>query len=221
MNLSREKLAKMIDHTQIRPNAERKQIIKLCDEAKKYGFCSVAIPPMYVPLAVECLNDSSVKVGSITGFPFGYNRTEVKIVETALAVSEGAEEIDMVMNVSAMKSKDYPLVRRDIEGVVRAARGAVVKVIIEACFLTDEEKIEACKIIADAGANFVKTSTGFAEGGARVEDVRLLRQHTPKTMGVKASGGIRDFKTTLAMIEAGATRIGTSTGPSIIEGCTT
>lgn len=219
MNLSREKLAKMIDHTQIRPNAERKQIIKLCGEAKEYGFCSVAIPPMYVPLAVECLKGSSVKVGSITGFTFGYNRTEVKIVETALAVSEGAEEIDMVMNVSAMKSRDYALVRRDIEGVVRAARGAIVKVIIEACFLTDEEKIEACKIIADAGANFVKTSTGFAESGARVEDVRLLRQHTPKAMGVKASGGIRDFKTALAMIEAGATRIGTSTGPSIVEGC--
>lgn len=221
MNLSREKLAKMIDHTQIKPNAERNQIIKLCGEAKEYGFCSVAIPPMYVPLAVECLKDSPVKVGSITGFTFGYSHPEVKIVETALAVSEGAEEIDMVMNVSAMKSKDHSLVRRDIEGVVLAARGAIVKVIIETCFLTQEEKIEACKIIADAGANFVKTSTGFADSGATVEDVRLLRQHTPNTMGVKASGGIRDCKTALAMIEAGASRIGTSTGPDIIKGCET
>ncbi len=219
MELSREKLAKMIDHTQIRPTAESGQIMKLCDEAKEYGFCSVAIPPIYVPLAVECLKGSSVKVGTVAGFPLGYNHPEVKIMETALAVSEGAQEIDMVMNIAAMKSKDYSLVRRDIEGVVRAARGEIVKVIIETCFLTDEEKIKACKIIADAGANFVKTSTGLADGGATVEDVRLLRRHVPEARGVKAAGGIRDCKTALAMIEAGATRIGTSTGPEIIDTC--
>ncbi|MFQ5862875.1 MAG: deoxyribose-phosphate aldolase [Candidatus Brocadiales bacterium] len=219
MNLSRGKLAKMIDHTLISPTAEKDQIIKLCDEAKEYGFCSVAIPPIYVPLAVECLKNSSVRVCTITGFPLGYNHPEVKIMETVLAVSEGAQEIDMVMNIAAMKSKDYSLVQRDIEGVVRAAGGRIVKVIIETCFLTDEEKIKACKIIADAGANFVKTSTGLAEGGATVEDVRLLRQHVPEAVEVKAAGGIRDCKTALAMIEAGATRIGTSTGPSIINTC--
>ncbi len=217
MKLSREKLVKMIDHTQIRPTADRSQITKLCEEAKKYGVCTVAIPPIYVPLAVECLRDSSVKVGSVAGFPFGYSQPEAKVVEVALAVSEGAEEIDMVMNIAAFKSKDYSMVRRDIEGVVRAARGGVVKVIIEACFLTEEEKIEACKIVADAGANFVKTTTGFGPGGATVEDVRLLRQHSPEHVQVKASGGIRDAKTALAMIEAGAARIGTSTGPEIVE----
>ncbi|MFQ5956578.1 MAG: deoxyribose-phosphate aldolase [Candidatus Brocadiales bacterium] len=221
MNLSRGTLAKMIDHTEIRATAERSQIIKLCDEAKEYGFCSVAIPPIYVPLAVERLKDSSVNVCTIAGFPLGYNHPEVKIMETALAVSEGAQEIDMVMNVAAMKSGDYSLVKRDIEGVVRAARGNVVKVIIEACFLTDEEKIKACEIIVDAGANFVKTSTGLADGGATVEDVRLIRQHVPEAMGVKASGGIRDCKKALAMIEAGATRIGTSTGPDIVNTCET
>ncbi len=221
MNLSREKLAKMIDHTIIKPTAERNQIIKLCREAEEYGFCSVAIPPIYVPVAVECLRNSSVRVGTIAGFPLGYSHPEVKIMETALAVSEGAQEIDMVMNIAAMKSKDYSLVRRDIEGVVMAARGNTVKVIIETCFLTNEEKITACKIIADAGADFVKTSTGLAEGGATVEDVRLLRQHVPEAIGVKASGGIRDCKTALAMIEAGATRIGTSTGPEIINTCET
>ncbi|MCP4365354.1 MAG: deoxyribose-phosphate aldolase [Planctomycetes bacterium] len=217
MKPSREELIKMIDHTQIKPDVGRDQIIKLCNEAKQYGFCTAVIPPMYVSLCVENLKDSPVRVGSIAGFPLGYNRTEVKIVETALAFSEGAEEIDMVMNVSALKSGDYSLVRRDIEGVVLAAHGGVVKVIIEACFLTDEEKIEACKIIADAGADFVKTTTGFAHGGATVEDVRLLRKHSPKNVQVKASAGIRDAKTALAMIEAGATRIGTSTGPAIVD----
>ncbi len=217
MKPSREELIKMIDHTQIKPDAGRDQIIKLCNEAKQYGFCTVAIPPMYVSLCVENLKDSPVRVGSIAGFPLGYNRTEVKIVETALAFGEGAEEIDMVMNVSALKSGDYSLVRRDIEGVVLAARGGVVKVIIEACLLTDEEKIEACKIIADAGADFVKTATGFAHGGATVEDVRLLRKYSPKNVQVKASAGIRDAKTALAMIEAGATRIGTSAGPAIVD----
>ncbi|MEE9200084.1 MAG: deoxyribose-phosphate aldolase [Candidatus Brocadiales bacterium] len=217
MELSREKLAKMIDHTQIRPNVERQQIINLCNEAEKYGFYAVSIPPIYVPLAVECLKGSTVKVGAVVGFPSGYSYPEAKIVETALAVGQGAAEIDMVMNVAALKSKDHALVRRDIEGVVMAARGAAVKVIIETCLLTYEEKIGVCKIIADAGANFVKTSTGLAGGGATVEDVRLLRQHSPRGVQVKAAGGIRDAKTAFAMIKAGATRIGTSTGPEIME----
>ena len=219
MELSREKLAKMIDHTQIRPDAGRDQIINLCSEAGEYGFCAVSIPPVYVSLAVECLKGSSVKVGAVAGFPFGYGYTEAKIVETALAVGQGAAEIDMVMNVAALKSKDYSLVRRDIEGVVMAARGGTVKVIIETCLLTNKEKIEACKIIGDAGANFVKTSTGLVGGGATVEDVRLLRRHAPEGVQVKAAGGIRDVETALAMIEAGAARIGTSTGPEIIKGC--
>lgn len=219
MKLSGEKLARMIDHTLIRPTANHSDVVTLCEEARRYKFCSACVPPIYVPLAAGYLKDSGVKVTTVVGFPLGYQLPEVKIMETLLALRDGALEIDMVMNISAMKSKDYPLVQRDIDGVVRAAGGATVKVIIETFYLTEEEKIMACKIVADAGAHFVKTSTGLAEGGATVQDVKLLRRNLPEKVEVKAAGGIRDCKTTLAMIRAGATRIGTSTGPKIIESC--
>lgn len=217
--LTRVELAKMIDHTLIRPTVTRAEIIGLCEEGKRYGFCSVVVPPIYVPLAAEHMKGSKVELGAVVGFPLGYYLPEVKIMETVLALRDGATEIDMVMNISAMKTKDYSLLQKDIEGVVCAARGALVKVIIETCYLTEEEKIKACQIVADSGAHFVKTSTGLAEGGATLEDVRLLRRHLPMALGVKAAGGIRDCKTALAMIEAGASRIGTSAGPTIIESC--
>ena len=214
-----QELAGMIDHTMIRPTATEGDIIKLCQEARAYRFCIACVPPIYVPLAVRQLNDTEVRVGTVVGFPLGYQNPEVKMVETALAIREGARDIDMVINIAAMKSGYFALVKRDIEGVVRVANGATVKVLIETCYLTENEKIKACEILTEAGAHFIKTSTGLAEGGATVEDVRLLRQHLPHWIGVKAAGGIRDCHTALAMIEAGANRIGTSTGPAIIDSC--
>ncbi len=219
MKISPQELAGMIDHTLIRPTATEQDIITLCEEARTYSFCSACVPPIYVPLAVRCLKDTGVKVGTVVGFPLGYQEPEVKVVEAALAIREGAKDIDMVMNIAAMKSGDYSLVKKDIEGVVRAANGATVKVIIEACYLTEAEKLRACEILAEAGAHFAKTSTGLAEGGATVEDVRLLRRHLPSLIGVKAAGGIRDCQTAISMAEAGANRIGTSTGPEIIASC--
>jgi deoxyribose-phosphate aldolase len=214
-----QELAGMIDHTLIRPTATQTDIIKLCQEARDYRFCAACVPPIYVPLAVQQLKDTGVKVGTVVGFPLGYQNPEVKLIETALALREGARDIDMVMNIAAMKSGDFSLVKKDIEGVVRAAAGATVKVILETCYLTEAEKLKACEILVEAGARFAKTSTGLAEGGATVEDVRLLRNHLPHRIGVKAAGGIRDCQTALAMIEAGANRIGTSTGPAIIDSC--
>jgi deoxyribose-phosphate aldolase len=209
----------MIDHTAIRPTTTEADIVRLCREARDYRFCVVSIPPIYVPLAVQHLKDTEIKVGTVVGFPSGYQHPEVKLMETALAIREGAREIDMVINIAAMKSGDFSLVKRDIEGVVRTARGATVKVILETCYLTEAEKLKACEILSEAGAHFAKTSTGLAGGGATVEDVRLLRRHLPHRVGVKAAGGIRDCQTALMMIEAGANRIGTSTGPSIIDSC--
>ncbi len=211
-------IAKLIDHTLLKPDATRDQIIKLCEEAKRYGFASCCVNPTWVSTVAECLKGSPVKTCVVIGFPLGANSTVIKAMETRDAIASGADEVDMVINVGALKAGDYDLVRRDIEAVVEAAQGRIVKVIIETALLTDEEKVKACQIAKQAGADYVKTSTGFGPGGATVEDVALMRRTVGKYMGVKASGGIRDFKKATEMIKAGATRIGASASVSIIKG---
>ena len=221
MRALKKDLAKMIDHTLVTPTATEDDVAKLCKEAEKYRFGSVCVNPMYVSLATQLLKETDVKVCSSVGFPFGVTLPEMKAFEAMRALENGACEIDMVINIGALKSKDYEVVKRDIEAVVDVKRyqnDVVVKVIIETGCLIDEEKVMACKLAKEAGADFVKTSTGFIKGGATVEDVRLMRETVGEDMGVKAAGGIRTFKQALAMIEAGANRIGTSTGVAIIEG---
>jgi len=221
MKISEEQLARMIDHTLVKPNATRDDILKLCEEAKRYGFGCVCVNSFNVPLAVKLLEKTDVKVCSTVGFPFGAVLPEVKALEARGAVEMGAQELDMVINLGALKSGDYETVKQDIKTVVEAANsnrsGVTVKVIIETEYLTDEEKVVACKIAKEAGADFVKTSTGFA-GGATVEDVKLMRKTVGREMGVKAAGGIRTLEDALAMVGAGANRIGTSSGVAIIEG---
>jgi deoxyribose-phosphate aldolase len=210
----------MIDHTLVKPTVTKDDVIKLCWEAEKYGFCCAVVNPTFVSLARHMLEATDVKVCSTVGFPFGVTLLEVKALEARKVVELGAEEVDMVMNVSALKSKDYDTVRRDIEAVVNVKqvdKEVLVKVIIETGWLTDEEKMLACRLAKEAGADFVKTSTGLFGGKATVEDVRLMRQTVGKDMGVKAAAGIRTLKDALAMIEAGANRIGTSTAVAIIE----
>lgn len=219
MKISRSQLAKMIDHTLIKPTATRDNVIELCEEAKKYNFGCVCVNLVRVSLAVQLLRGTDVKVSSTVGFPYGSTLPEVKAFEAKISLENGAQEIDMVMNIGALKSKEYEIVKRDIEAVVSLKRSfsdVVVKVIIETGYLTDEEKVMACKLAKESGADFVKTSTGIV-GGATVEDVRLMRKTVGKHMGVKAAGGIRTLKQVLAMIEAGANRIGTSTAVAIIE----
>jgi len=211
-------LAQMIDHTILKPDASRGQIEKLCQEAKEYQFCSVCVNPAYVKLAADLLAGSGVKVCTVIGFPLGAATPMVKALETRDAVANGAEEVDMVINIGALKSGDLPLVARDIAAVVEAAgERALTKVIIETCLLTDEEKITACLLAKYAGADFVKTSTGFSTGGATVEDIALMRRVVGPDMGVKASGGVRDRQAAMAMIQAGANRIGTSSGVKIVQ----
>jgi len=220
MRFSRRQLAKMIDHTLVKPAVTKDDVIKLCWEAEKYGFCCAVVNPTFVSLARHMLEATEVKVCSTVGFPFGVTLTEIKAMEARKVVELGAEEIDMVMNVSALKSKNYDTVKRDIKAVVNVKRlhkDVIVKVIIETGWLTNEEKVITCKLAKEAGADFVKTSTGFFGGKATVEDVRLMRQTVGKDMGVKAAAGIRTLKDALAMIEAGATRIGTSTAVAILE----
>jgi len=220
VEISKWQLAKMIDHTQIKPTATKDDIVNLCKEAEKHGFWCVCVNSAYVPLAKQLLKGTDVKVASTAGFPFGSSLPEVKAFEAKKAVEKGASEIDMVLNIGALKSGDYETVKRDIETVVDIKRShgkdLVIKVIIETGYLTKEEKVMACKLVEEAGADFVKTSTGFV-GGATVEDIRLMRETVGQDMGVKAAGGIRTLKETLAVIEAGANRIGTSTGVAIIE----
>lgn len=208
----------MIDHTVLKPDATKEEISLLCEEAKKYEFVAVCVNPYYVPLCKELLSDSDVKIATVVGFPLGANTREVKAFETIDAIKNGAQEIDMVINIGALKNKDYDVVMDDIKAVVDAAKGeAIVKVIIETCLLTDDEKKKACEISLEAGADFVKTSTGFSTGGAIVEDVKLMKSIVGDRMEVKASGGIRDLETANKMIEAGATRLGTSSGIKIVE----
>jgi deoxyribose-phosphate aldolase len=213
-----QRLAGMIDHTLLKPDATRDQIKKLCYEAKKYGFASVCVNPSYVSLASELLKGTPVKVCTVIGFPLGATTPTTKAMETRDAIANGASEIDMVINVGALKSGDYDLVKKDIEAVVEAARGkALVKVILETALLTDEEKVKGCLLAKLAGADFVKTSTGFRPGGATVQDIMLMRKVVGEKMGVKASGGIRDYESTRKMIEAGANRIGASAGVKIVK----
>ncbi|MTI49073.1 deoxyribose-phosphate aldolase [Sporosalibacterium faouarense] len=209
----------MIDHTILKPNTSKEQVVKVCEEAKKYNFASVCVNPFYVKLVSEELKGTDVKVTSVIGFPLGSTTKEVKAFEAKEAIKNGANELDMVINVGALKDKRDEEVKEDIKAVVDvAADHAIVKVIIEACLLTEEEKVRACKLSKEAGADFVKTSTGFSTGGATVEDIKLMRETVGPDMGVKASGGVRDIETANAMIEAGATRIGASSSVAIVEG---
>lgn len=210
-------LNKMIDHTLLKPEATKEMIENLCREAKEFDFKSVCVNPYWVSTAYEELRDSDVLVCTVVGFPLGATTKETKFFETDFAVQEGADEIDMVINVGALKSKQYDVVLEDIKSVVQAANGRTVKVIIETCLLTDEEKVKACELSKEAGANFVKTSTGFSTAGANVEDVELMRSIVGDALEVKASGGIRDLDTALKMIEAGATRLGVSAGVQIMK----
>lgn len=207
---------KLIDHTLLKQDATPEQIMKLCLEAKEYDFMSVCVNPSYVPLAAECLKDSSVKVCTVIGFPLGMNLTRTKIDEAVQAIKEGAQEIDMVINVGMLKAGHADYVKEEIRLLKEVAGKLVLKVIIETCLLSDEEKVLACQLAKEAGADFVKTSTGFSTGGATVEDVKLMRKTVGPDMGVKASGGVRTHEDLLAMVEAGANRIGTSNGTKII-----
>jgi len=218
MKIDRKTLASMIDHTLLKATATPEQIIQCCKQAKEYNFASVCANPCFVKLMSEELKGSGVKVCTVIGFPLGANSTGVKAFETEKAVADGADEIDMVINVGELKAGNLEYVENEIREVVRASQNALVKVIIETCFLDDNEKVTACRLAQNAGANFVKTSTGFGTGGAEVADVRLMRQTVGNIMGVKASGGIRSLDDALKMIEAGANRIGTSSGVAIIEG---
>ncbi|WP_149555598.1 deoxyribose-phosphate aldolase [Streptococcus cristatus] len=212
------KLNKYIDHTLLKPDASQEQIETLIEEAKKYDFASVCVNPTWVNFAAQALKATDVKVCTVIGFPLGANTPELKAFETSDAIQNGANEIDMVINIGALKSRNFDLVERDIRAVVEAAKGTLVKVIIETCLLTDDEKVKACQIAQKAGADFVKTSTGFSTGGATVEDVALMRKTVGPDMGVKASGGARSYEDALAFIKAGATRIGASSGVAIMEG---
>jgi deoxyribose-phosphate aldolase len=212
-------LARCIDHTLLRAEATAGDIRRLCAEARQYGFASVCVNPYWVPLVVAELAGSSVKVCTAVGFPLGASATEVKVAETEVAVRAGAQEIDMVLNIGELRGGNHDAVRRDIEAVVAAAHsgGALVKVILETALLDDPQKIEACNLAKLAGAEFVKTSTGFSTHGATVPDVALMRQAVGPQMGVKASGGIRTLEDVRSMLAAGATRIGASSGVKIIE----
>lgn len=211
-------LTKMIDHTILKPDAQEAEVVKIINEAKEYGFASVCINPANVKLAAKMLKGTNVKVCTVIGFPLGANTTSVKAFEALDAIKNGAEEVDMVINIGKLKDKDYEYVLNDIKAVVDVSKGkALSKVIIETCLLTDEEKIKACKLSKEAGADFVKTSTGFSKGGAKVSDIRLMRETVGEKMGVKASGGVRTFEDAAAMVEAGATRIGASASIHICE----
>ena len=211
-------LASLVDHTLLKQDATEEQIRKVCLEAIEYKFASVCVNPYYVPLVVEQLKGSGVKTCCVIGFPLGATTTKTKVFETKEAIENGAQEVDMVINVGAAKTGDWDYVRNDIESVVNAAgKKAIVKVIFETCLLSDDEKIRLCTISKLAGADFVKTSTGFSTGGATVEDIMLMRRTVGQDMGVKASGGIKDFDIALAMVKAGATRLGTSSGVAIAK----
>ena len=211
-----KELAAFIDHTLLKPDTTQTMVEELCLEAKTHQFCSVCILPCFVSLAVDCLKDSDVKVCTVIGFPLGASESAIKAIETGVAIDQGADEIDMVLNIGLLKSAELDRVKADIAAVVGAARGKTVKVILETCLLSEAEKIQACELCVEAEADFVKTSTGFSSAGATIEDVQLMRNTVGKKLGVKASGGVRDYETACAMIEAGATRLGTSSGLSII-----
>lgn len=209
---------KLIDHTALKPNTNKESILKLIAEAKTYDFASVCVNPCWVALAHQELKNTDVKVCTVIGFPLGANTIEVKVFETKDAIEKGAQEIDMVINIAMLKDKEYDYVENEIHQIVEVAKDkAIVKVIIETCLLTDEEKIKACELSQKAGADFVKTSTGFSTGGATVHDIALMRKTVGAEMGVKASGGVHTHEEALAMVEAGATRIGASAGVKLLK----
>jgi deoxyribose-phosphate aldolase len=212
-------IAKMIDHTLLKADASQDQIAQLCYEARKYGFAAVCVNPTHVKLCSQLLQGSPVHVCTVVGFPLGATPPEVKAYEAQQAIDDGATEVDMVINIGALKSKDYALVERDIASVARTCHtgGALLKVIIEAALLTDEEKVIACQLAKVAGADYVKTSTGFGPGGATVQDVALMRRAVGPEMGIKAAGGIKNYADAQAMVAAGATRIGASAGIKIMQ----
>ncbi|MBU3109403.1 deoxyribose-phosphate aldolase [Clostridium gasigenes] len=217
--MNKQELAKMIDHTILKPEATESEIMKLCKEALEYGFASVCINPSMVKKAAIILEGSEVKVCTVIGFPLGATTTEVKVFETKQTIENGATEVDMVINIGKLKENNLEYVKNDIAAVVNAAKGkALTKVIIESCLLTDEEKVKVCAIAKEVGADFVKTSTGFSSGGATKEDIRLMRQTVGPDMGVKASGGVRSNEDAMIMIENGATRIGASASIAICNG---
>lgn len=214
-----EKISKYIDHTLLKPEATSEEIEKLCQEAKEYDFKTVCVNPTWVDYSLKALEGSDVGVTTVIGFPLGANTSEIKAAEAKQAVEKGAADVDMVINIGALKNEDYDTVLADIQAVVDAANGkAIVKVIIETSLLTKTEKVRACELAKEAGADFVKTSTGFSTGGATLEDVKLMRVTVGPKMGVKASGGVRSYEDAIEMIEAGATRIGASSGIAIVEG---
>ena len=220
--ITKEKMASLIDQTLLKPDATKDDIRRLCQESMNYGFWSVCVNPTYISLAASILRDTEVKICSVVGFPLGANTPEVKAFEAEKALIDGANEIDMVINLGALKSGDYELVKRDIRYIVeqgiRFQRDIIVKVIIETGLLSDNEKALACQIVKESGANFVKTSTGINTRGATVQDVKFIRKIVGPDFGVKASGGIRTYGEAIKLIEAGANRIGTSSGISIIKG---
>lgn len=214
-----QNFARMIDHTLLKAEATKEQIEKLCAEAKQFNFASVCVNPTWVKHSSELLQGSDVLVCTVIGFPLGANTPAVKAFEVKDAIANGANEVDMVINIGALKDKNYDLVQADIAAVVQAAKGsALVKVIIESCLLTDEEKVKACELAVAAGADYVKTSTGFSTGGATAADIALMRKTVGPNLGVKASGGVRSLEDMKSMVEAGATRIGASSGVAIMNG---
>ncbi len=217
LSLTRSGLAAYIDHTLLKPDASRAQIEAVCAEAKQYRFASVCVNPCWIPVVAEELKGTGIAPCCVIGFPLGASFSSIKAEEARTAVSAGAKEIDMVINIGAVKSGDWELVRKDIAAVNDAKGPTKLKVIMETCLLTDEEKIQVCKIAKETGADFVKTSTGFSTGGATVHDVALMRKTVGPDMGVKASGGIRTLEDALSMIEAGANRLGASAGVKIVE----
>ena len=218
-NVKSSGLNKFIDHTLLKAAATKDEIKKLCDEARENSFMSVCVNPSYVALSHKYLKDCDVKVCTVAGFPLGATTTNTKVIEAKEAVENGAEEVDMVINVGALKSGDWDYVKTDIESVAKAVQPrALLKVIIETCLLTDDEKVRVCDICKKIGVDFVKTSTGFSTGGATVADVALMRKTVGSEIGVKASGGVKDAASAKAMIEAGANRLGTSSGIAIVSG---
>ena len=218
MELTRQMLASMIDHTVLKPTEGKKKIVELCEEAMLFDFFAVCVNPGNTRLCADVLKGSKVTLCVVNGFPLGMNSTAVKVFEAARAVDEGAAEVDMVLNVAAHRDKNYEYVENDVREVVKACQGRLVKVILETCYLTDDEIVTACKICVQAGAQFVKTSTGFGAFGAFPQHVKLMRDTVGPDIGVKASGGIMTFKDSWRMIRAGASRLGTSAGVAIVEG---
>lgn len=215
-------LNKFIDHTLLRPDATLNQVVTLCQEAVKYNFCSVCVNPYYVKTAADLVKNSTVKVCTVVGFPLGASTKETKRFEAEKAISDGAFEIDMVLNISAVKAQNWDYVSDDLTSLVEVCHqhGVILKLILETCLLNEQEKINVCKLAAQAKVDFVKTSTGFSTGGATIADVKLMRSIVGPTIGVKASGGIRDNETAMAMIAAGANRLGTSASVEIVNGST-